>query len=117
MIVIFSRRLQHRLQLGRICSKYGNIEVFATEQSLFSYVRKNNVRIAILAGLPFLEYQSVIEKIRAEKILFLEILVFEEFVTISKPQILEWEIRCYLGSPKKNQEIGENENFESQKYE
>ena len=105
MIVIFSRRLQHRLQLGRICSKYGSIEVFATEQSLFSYVRKNNVKIAVLAGLPFLDYQSVIEKIRAEKLLFLEILVFEEFVTISKPQILEWKIRCYLGNPKKNQEI------------
>jgi DNA-binding NarL/FixJ family response regulator len=105
MIVIFSRRLQHRLQLGRICSKYGHIEVFATEQSLFSYMRKNNIKIVILAGLPSLEYQSVIETIRAEKILFSEILVFEEFVTISKPQILEWEIKCYLGSPKKNQEI------------
>ena len=103
MIVIFSHRLQHRLQLGRICSKYSDIEVFSTEQSLLSYLRKNNVRIAILAGLPFLEYQSVIEKIRSE-ILFLEILVFEEFVTISKSQILEWNIRCYLGSPKKNQE-------------
>ena len=105
MIVIFSRRLQHRLQLGRICSKYGNIEVFATEQSLFSYLRKNNVKIVILAGLPFLEYQSVIKKIHVEKLFFPEILVFEEFVTISKSQILEWEIRCYLGSPKKIQEI------------
>ena len=43
MIVIFSRRLQHRLLLGRICSKYGDIEVFATEKGLFSFLRKNNV--------------------------------------------------------------------------
>ena len=105
MIVIFSRRLQHRLLLGRICSKYGDIEVFATEKSLFSFLRKNNVGITILAGLPLLEYQPVIEKMRTEKILFSEILVFEEFVTISKQQILDWSIRCYLGNPKKNQEI------------
>ena len=105
MIVIFSHRLQHRLQLGRICSKYGGIEVFSTEQSLCSFLRKNRVGIIILAGLPFLEYQSVIENIRTEKFLFQEILVFEEFVTISKPQILEWGIQCYLGNPKKSQEI------------
>ena len=45
MIVIFSHRLQHRLQLGRICSKYSDIEVFSTEQGLLSYLRKNNVRM------------------------------------------------------------------------
>ena len=53
MIVIFSHRLQHRLQLGHICSKYSDIEVFSTEQSLLSYLRKNNVRIAILLGYHF----------------------------------------------------------------
>ena len=105
MIVIFSHRLQHRLQLGSICSKYEVVEVFSTEKSLYSFLRKNNVGIIILAGLQFFQYQSIIEKIRNEKILFQEILVFEEFVTISKQQILDWGIRCYLGNPKKKQEI------------
>ena len=105
MIVIFSHRLQHRLQLGRICSKYGGIEVFSTEQSLCSFLRKNRVGIIILAGLPFLEYQSVIENIRTEKFLFQEILVFEEFVTIPISQLVTWEIKAYLGSPKNHQEI------------
>ena len=105
MIVVLSYRYKHRLQLGRICSRHHSFEVFSSTKNMYSFMRRNKVGIVILAGLPFFEYQSIIAKIRGENFMFREILVFEEFVTISKPQMTDWDIRGYLGSPKKVQEI------------
>ena len=101
---IISYRLQHRLRLGKVCSPFG-VEVFSTQRQFFNFLRENDVQMVILAGLPFSEYDSLITNIRMENKNVPEILVFEEFVTISISQLVVWEIRAYLGSPKNHQEI------------
>ena len=99
-----SYRLQHRLRLGKICSPFG-VEVFSTQRQLGDFLRKQNVEIVILAGIPFSEYASLIKNIRNENTIVPQILVFEEFVTIPISQLVTWEIKAYLGSPKNHQEI------------
>ena len=101
---IISYRLQHRLRLGKVCSPFG-VEVFSTQRQFLNFLRENDVQMVILAGLPFSEYESLIKNIRMENKNVQEILVFEEFVTISISQLVSWEIKSYLGSPKKHQEI------------